>query len=91
MPNRGRGCAVGIRAGDILLAVVLPTGLSAQNVISGRLVSLEQKDVIVFARVDCGVEMEVLLTLAARDTLHLTTGQEVWLVIKTHSCHLMQR
>ncbi len=87
----GSHLRVGIRAGDILLAITLPTGLSARNVIPGRLVSLQQRDVIVSARVDCGVEMEVHLTLAARDTLHLTPGMEIWLVIKTHSCHLMQR
>ena len=29
------------------------------------------------------------LTLAARDALHLERGREVWLVVKTHSCHLM--
>ena len=46
---------------------------------------------IISARVDCGIEMEVLLTIAARDSLQLTPGREVWLVIKTHSCHLMQR
>jgi hypothetical protein len=28
--------------------------------------------------------------LAARDSLQLEPGAEVWLVIKTHSCHLMQ-
>jgi molybdate transport system ATP-binding protein len=82
---------VGIRAGDILLAINPPTGLSARNVIPGNLISLEQRDVIVSARVDCGVEMEVHLTLAARDTLHLAPGKDVWLVIKTHSCHLMQK
>jgi molybdopterin-binding protein len=41
--------------------------------------------------VKCRVEMEVHLTLAARDSLQLAAGKEVWLVIKTHSCHLMQR
>ena len=87
----GSRLRVGIRAGDILLAITLPSGLSARNVIPGRLVSLQQRDVIVSARVDCGVEMEVHLTFAARDTLHLKPGMEVWLVIKTHSCHLMQR
>jgi hypothetical protein len=35
--------------------------------------------------------MEVDLTLAARDSLQLSADREVWLVIKTHSCHLMQR
>jgi molybdate transport system ATP-binding protein len=82
---------VGIRAGDILLATSPPVGLSARNVIPGRIASIEQRDVIVSARVKCRVEMEVHLTLAARDSLHLEPGKEVWLVIKTHSCHLMQR
>jgi molybdate transport system ATP-binding protein len=81
---------VGIRAGDILLAISKPEGLSARNVIAGLLVSLERRDMIISARVDCGVEMEVYLTLAARDALQLETGREVWLVIKTHSCHLMR-
>jgi molybdate transport system ATP-binding protein len=85
----GSGLRVGIRAGDILLATVPPEGLSARNVIPGRMVSLAQRDVIVVARVACGVEMEVHLTLAARDALHLQPGREVWLVVKTHSCHLM--
>jgi molybdate transport system ATP-binding protein len=80
---------VGIRAGDILLATVQPTGLSARNIIPGRLLSLEQRDVIVAARVNCGAEMEVHLTLAARDSLQLQAGREVWLIVKTHSCHLM--
>jgi molybdate transport system ATP-binding protein len=81
---------VGIRAGDILMATSAPVGLSARNIIPGRITSLEQRDVIVVARVNCRVEMEVHLTLAARDSLHLEPGCEVWLVIKTHSCHLMQ-
>jgi len=87
----GSALRVGIRAGDILLATVAPVGLSARNVIPGRIVSLEQRDVIVSARVKCRVEMEVHLTLAARDSLQLAPGLEVWLVIKTHSCHLMRK
>ena len=82
---------VGIRAGDILLATSKPVGLSARNVMAGRLVALERRDMIISARVDCGVEMEVYLTLAARDALQLEPGQTVWLVIKTHSCHLMRK
>jgi len=87
----GSALRVGIRAGDILLATAPPVGLSARNVIPGRIISLEQRDVIVSARVKCRVEMEVHLTLAARDSLQLAAGREVWLVIKTHSCHLMQK
>jgi molybdate transport system ATP-binding protein len=87
----GSALRVGIRAGDILLATAAPVGLSARNVIPGRILSLEQRDVIVSARVKYRIEMEVHLTLAARDSLQLAPGREVWLVIKTHSCHLMQR
>jgi len=85
----GSHLRIAIRAGDILLATAQPHRLSARNLIPGRVVSLEQRDVIVSAKVDCGVEMEVHLTLAARDALELQTGGEVWLVLKTHSCHLM--
>jgi molybdate transport system ATP-binding protein len=87
----GSSLRVGIRAGDILLATVRPEGLSARNVLPGRMISLALRDVIVAARVNCGVEMEVHLTLAARDALYLQAGREVWLVVKTHSCHLMTR
>jgi molybdate transport system ATP-binding protein len=86
----GTALRVGIRAGDILLATEPPVGLSARNVIAGRIASLQQRDVIVSARVKARVEMEVHLTLAARDSLQLVPGKEVWLVIKTHSCHLMR-
>jgi len=86
----GSALRVGIRAGDILLATSPPVGLSARNVIPGRIKSLDQCDVIVSARVKSRVEMEVHLTLAARDSLQLAPGKEVWLVIKTHSCHLMR-
>ena len=87
----GASFRVGIRAGDILLATSAPVGLSARNIIPGRIHSLAQHDVIVLARVKCRIEMDVHLTLAARDSLSLEPGREVWLVIKTHSCHLMQK
>jgi molybdate transport system ATP-binding protein len=87
--DTGSTLLVGIRAGDILLATVQPEGLSARNVIRGRVLSLEQRDVIVVLQVNCGVKMEVHITLAARDSLQLQPGREVWLIVKTHSCHLM--
>jgi molybdate transport system ATP-binding protein len=85
----GSALRVGIRAGDILLASLPPVGLSARNIIAGRVVLLARRDVIVVAKVNCGVEVEVHLTLASRDALQLQVGREVWLVVKTHSCHLM--
>ena len=85
----GSKLRVGISAGDILLATSAPVGLSARNILPGKLLSLSQRDMIVVARVDCGVEMSVHLTLAARDSLQLSPGRQVWLIVKTHSCHLL--
>jgi molybdate transport system ATP-binding protein len=89
--EKGAALRVGIRAGDILLATELPRGLSARNLLPGKMLAVTQRDVIVEAKVDCGVPFVVHLTLAARDSLQLQPGREVWLVIKTHSCHLMAR
>jgi molybdate transport system ATP-binding protein len=86
----GSRLRVGIQAGDVLLSTLRPEGLSARNIIAGKMLSLSQRDVIVVAKVDCGVEVEVHLTLAARDALHLQPGRPVWLIVKTHSCHLMR-
>ncbi len=85
----GSPLRIGVRAGDILLATQRPEGLSARNVLPGKVGSVVRRDVIIAARVNIGVELEVHLTLAARDALQLAPGREVWLVVKTHSCHLM--
>ncbi len=86
----GTTLRIGIQAGDVLLATSQPNGLSARNIVAGKITMLMQRDVIVVAKVNCGVEMEVHLTLAARFALHLQPGQPVWLIVKTHSCHLMR-
>ena len=93
---------VGIRAGDILLATAEPREISARNILPGKVVSATRRDMIVVARVECGgsvdsgqfgaqfgIQIDVQLTLAARDSLRLVEGRVVWLVVKTHSCHLM--
>lgn len=81
---------VGVRAGDLLLATESPRGLSARNILPGTIRRLEQRDVIISALVNCGgTEFEVHVTLAARDALQLGPGKSVWVVAKTHSCHLL--
>lgn len=86
----GRGLRVGMRAGDIMLATAPPQGLSARNVIAGEIRSLEQRDLTVIARVDCGAIFEVHLTPGAVRSLSLATGSHVWLVVKTYSCRVLQ-
>jgi molybdate transport system ATP-binding protein len=87
----GTPVRVGLRAGDILLATAAPQGLSARNVLPGRVCGISRRDVTLVADVDCGVRFEVHLTPGAAQELHLQPGREVWLVIKTYSCHLLRK
>jgi len=80
---------IAIRAGDILLAAQPPQGLSARNVLEGKLVSLERRGSLIVARVDCEVAFTVHVTPSAERALDLTPGKRVWLVLKTHSCHFL--
>lgn len=81
---------VAIRAGDILLATSQPHDLSARNVIEGKITTLESRGTLVRARIDCGVEFVVHVTPGAVRSLDLAEGTRVWLVLKTHSCHLVE-
>lgn len=85
----GSSVRIAIRAGDILLANEQPRGLSARNVLQGRLVSLKREGATVIAGVEAGERFVVHLTPSACDTLHLSAGVQVWLIIKTHSCRLV--
>jgi molybdate transport system ATP-binding protein len=87
----GTRVRLGIRAGDILLATEPPTHISARNIFPGMIASLEQSSRFVVARVDCGQTFEVHLTRAAVESLELRANRQVWLVIKSHSCHLLER
>ncbi|HKW57617.1 MAG TPA: molybdenum ABC transporter ATP-binding protein [Candidatus Acidoferrum sp.] len=85
----GAHVVVAIRAGDILLATAKPEGLSARNVLAGRILEMESRGTIVVARVHCGVEFVARVTPSAVRALGLVRGAQVWLVLKTHSCHLV--
>src|SRR5207237_573041 len=78
--SAGDRVQVAIRAGDILLASEGPRGLSARNVIEGRMASLEQRGTLCIARVDCGVTFVVHLTPGAVRSLKLAAEKPVWLV-----------
>ncbi|MBI3406040.1 MAG: molybdenum ABC transporter ATP-binding protein [Acidobacteria bacterium] len=87
----GAPVRIAIRAGDILLAAAPPKLLSARNIIHGRIASLTQTGTHVVAHVQCdGAEFLAGLTPGARDALELVPGREVWLVMKSHSCFLLQ-
>jgi molybdate transport system ATP-binding protein len=80
---------IAIRAGDILLALERPSGLSARNILQGTLQSVEQRSVTMICKVLAGTVFEVHVTLSAARSLGLHPGRELWLVLKTYSCHIV--
>ena len=85
----GAAVQVAIRAGDILLATEAPRALSARNVWPGTLEALEPRGSLVVAQVNAGARFIVHLTPGAVRSLQLVPGLRVWLVLKTHSCHVV--
>lgn len=80
---------VAIRAGDIMLATELPYGLSARNILPGTVESIETLGTIVSLQVNAGVRFVAHVTPGAVRSLELKTDSVVWLVVKTHSCHVV--
>lgn len=85
----GSAARVALRAGDVLVANEEPRGLSARNVLPGRITGLRREGPRVVTTVDAGALFEVHLTPGAIDALALAEGQTVWLVIKTHACRVV--
>lgn len=86
----GSEVRVAIRAGDILVATEPPHFLSARNIVPGTIESLETCGAMVTLRVKAGAIFHVHVTPGAARTLDLSPRLLVWLVIKTHSCHLVR-
>jgi molybdate transport system ATP-binding protein len=85
----GAAVQVAIRAGDILLATEAPRALSARNILPGTLETLEPRGSLVVAQVNAGARFIAHLTPGAVRSLQLVPGLRVWLVLKTHSCHVV--
>jgi molybdate transport system ATP-binding protein len=84
----GARVRIAVRAGDILVAAERPRGLSARNIIAGRIAALTRQGPTVRLHVDVGgVPIEAHVTPASSELLGLHPSTDVWLVIKTHSCH----
>jgi molybdate transport system ATP-binding protein len=89
--QKGEAIRVAIRAGDILLATQLPYGLSARNVLPGTVESIETRGTVVSVQVSAGVRFTVHITPGALRSLELSPGSIVWLIVKTHSCHVVSQ
>lgn len=86
----GSPVRIAIRAGDIIAATDRPRGLSARNAFQGYIVLIERRGVTAVVSVEAGVTFKVHLTPDACGELRLQPGGQVWLVIKTYSCHLVE-
>jgi molybdate transport system ATP-binding protein len=80
-----------LRAGDVLVAVEEPRGLSARNVLAGTVGAVRHVGATVVVEVDAGVRFETHVTAGAEVALGLVQGRRVWLVIKTYSCRPVAR
>jgi molybdate transport system ATP-binding protein len=85
----GQKIRIAIRAGDILVANEEPRGLSARNVLRGRLVELTPHGATMVALVDAGARFIVHLTPGGVASLHLKPGDHLWLIVKTYSCRIV--
>lgn len=82
---------VAIRAGDILLSSAAPSGLSARNVLLGRVVGAGRTGATMVVSIEAGRRFTVHLTPAGYESLGLRAGAAVWMIIKTYSCRVVSR
>ena len=76
---------VSVRAGDIILTLDVPTRISAQNILPGKIESIHAQGARVIAHVDVGVMLVVELTPRAVADLGLRQGTQVYLIVKSNS------
>lgn len=87
----GKEVYVAIRGGDLLVATEAPRGLSARNVFAGVIESLQARGTQVTARIRAGALFTAHITPQAVRELGLAENQRVWLVLKTHGCHVLAK
>jgi molybdate transport system ATP-binding protein len=89
----GATMTLGIRAEDIVVAVTVPHGLSARNVLEARVAAVDRLGHDALLRCDpagaSGQPWLVRITASAAGALGLAPGKTVWLAIKSHSIRMV--
>ncbi len=96
-PAAHRHVVIGIRAEDLILAAGAPTGLSAQNVLPGKVRDIrtdpgggDESQILVGVEVGgAPVLLVAMITPEALRRLGLSPGSPVHLVCKAHSCRVL--
>lgn len=83
--SEGDTISVAIRAGDIIVSVNRPEGISARNILPARITGVHRVEGRVVVYADCGVPMVVEVTPDAAASLSLRAGQDVYLIVKSSS------
>ena len=82
----------GVSAKDILLATKKPDAISARNILQGRVVEVQLREIEPTVTVDCsGTRFVSQVTPQSIALLDLKPGREVWVVFKTHSAFVITR
>ncbi|HEX3560990.1 MAG TPA: ATP-binding cassette domain-containing protein [Pyrinomonadaceae bacterium] len=87
--REGERVCVAVSSGDILLAAAEPRGLSARNVLAGRVVRVERRAEQMLVHVSCGVTWSASVTRQSVEELRIETGKTIWLAFKTYSCRIL--
>ena len=77
--------SISIRAGDIILALEVPSKVSAQNTLRGTVEEVHAMGSRVLVYVDVGTRLVAEITPGALRDLDLKAGQQVYLIIKSTS------
>lgn len=72
-----------IAAGDVIIALDHPPGLSVRNVVTGRVVALDDAGNLVDVTLDIGCPLRARITREARRELALEPGKPVFALIKS--------
>ena len=84
----GGRVTIAVRSGDVLLATVEPRGISARNILRGRVSQIERRSTETLVRVESGVVWAASVTRRSLEELSIEVGRTVWLAFKTYSCRL---
>jgi len=81
----GESLTVSVPAGDIILALEVPSRISAQNIVPGTVSEVHTLETRVLVYVDIGTEVVVEITRGALRDLEIREGLQLYLVIKSTS------
>ena len=87
--REGARVCVAVSSGDVLLATEEPRGLSARNVLAGRVARVEGRAAQTLVHVTSGVNWAASVTRQSLREMKIEKGKQVWLAFKTYSCRLL--